>query len=231
MARTVRLDALRDRVRQRADVETALHVTDAEVTSYINESIAALHSMIVEAGEDDFLTSADISTVAGTETYSLTTPAATFYKVEHVEVQIDGIWTPLERWQFSERHLYENSSNGGWGWQAGKIAYRIVGRDNLRILPAPDGVYTVRLWYHAASVLLSADSDTYDGRDGWEEWVVLDAAIKIGVKEESDVGALVGEREKVELRIKPQARTKDRARPARVGDVGRVARDPWGDIR
>lgn len=231
MARTVSLPTLLSRVRQRADVETALHVTDAEVYSYINESIAALHSMIVEAGEDDFLTSFEITTVAGTEEYDITAEAATFYKLEHVEARLDGQWCTLDRWQFSDRAAYENSSTGGWAPWA-RRAYRIIGRDTLRLLPVPDGAYTVRVWYHEASRILPSEGeippgfDDYDGRDGWEEWVVLDSAIKVGVKDETDVTALVMEREKVEARVLPQARTKDRARPARVVDVSRP-RGPW----
>lgn len=236
MARVVTLPVLLSRVRQRADVETALHVTDVEVYSYINESVAALHSLIVEAGEDDFLSSFEVSTVAGQEAYDITAEAANFYKLESVDALIDGLWAPLDRWQFSERHVYENASADGWGSRFMRRAYRITGRDTLRLLPVPDGVYTVRIWFHEASRLLPYEGevppgfDEYDGRDGWEEWVVLDAAIKIGVKEETDVRALIGEREKVERRVLPQARSKDRARPARVVDVDRVRTTPWGDV-
>lgn len=44
-----------------------------------------------------------------------------------------------------------------------------------------------------------------DGIDGWEEWVVLDVAIAILTKEESDAAVLERERDRVEQRLRGKA--------------------------
>jgi hypothetical protein len=85
---SVTLLQLKDRSRQRADMENSEFVTDAELTIYINGSIAELHDLLVASyGSDYFLSSTTFSTVAGTESYSL---PADFYKLMGVDVQVSG---------------------------------------------------------------------------------------------------------------------------------------------
>lgn len=226
MARTVTLANLRTDARRRADMESYSSLTDAEVNRYINSSIAALHSKIVPLCEDDYTTSTTIATVAGTESYSL--PAAFLY-VRHVEAAINGVKLSFAKWNFAERHRYTQP----WASMGAPYTYRLVGADTIRLLPVPTGVYSVTVWYIPATTDLSADGDTYDERDGYAEWVVLDVAIKLRIKEESDVRELVTERAEAWARIAPAHRAKDLGAPSVVqdtqGGLGLAEHDirPW----
>ncbi len=216
MARTRTLVQLRAEVRERADIENDPHVSDSEVTRFINQSIAALHDQVTLACQDDYTTSQAISTVNGTEAYAL---AAAFYKLVSVEVTINGRTRQIGKWTFEERARYLNVTT--WGLVSQPVAYRLVGSDSIRFMPIPDGVYSVTVWYIPAATQLALDADTYDGRDGWEEWVVLDAAIKAKTKSEEDVRDLTNERDRVWLRIEKSFPTKDQARPDKIVETVR----------
>ena len=214
MARTRTLAQLRTQVRQAADIENAAAWTDSELDQHINDSIADLHLVLVECYEDDYTEAQSISTVAGTSSYALTGAGAVgVVKVRSVEVLAGTDYVPLVRWNFADRFLYESPGSGR------PVAYRLIGKEAITLSPAPDAVYTVRVWLVPPPVALSLDADTYDGVSGYERYVVCDAAIKVGIKEESDVRALVGERERMLAKIKKTASTKDAGRPDVVLDT------------
>jgi hypothetical protein len=222
MARTRTLALLRAEVQARADIENDPHITSAEVDRFINQSIAALHQKAALAGEDEYTTSVAIPTVAGSESYTV---ASAFFKIVSADALVSGEVRPLRRWTFAERHLFLNATS--WSSTSQPLAYRLVGGDTIKLLPVPDGVYTVTVWYIPASTVLAADGDLYDGRDGFEEWVVLDAAIKCKTKSEEDIRELVGERDRVMLDILASLATKDQARPERVQDVAPRRAREW----
>lgn len=224
MARTRTLAELRAEVRARADIENDPHVTDAEVDRFINQSIAALHGLTVQACEGDFISSTTIPTVAGTFQYTLPTA---FYKLVSVEVTANGRTRMIDKWTWPERAIYQDTAT--WNGLTAPLSYRLIGSDAIYFAPTPDGVYSVKVWYVVCAQQLSNDADVFDGRDGWEEWVVLDAAIKAKTKSEESVTDLVRERAEVMARILPQMATKDQARPDSVVEVvGRVGPESYG---
>lgn len=63
------------------------------------------------------------------------------------------------------------------------------------------------------------DSTQVDGVSGWEEYIVLDAAIKAAGKEETDVSALMAEKQAMKQRLIDMAQNRDAANPSTVADV------------
>ena len=69
---TITLAELRTQSRQRADMENSNFISDTELTSYINNSIAELHDIMAEAyGSEYFVTTTTFSVTSGDDTYSL----------------------------------------------------------------------------------------------------------------------------------------------------------------
>lgn len=218
MARTRTLAQLRAEVRDRADIENSQHITDAQINRYVNQSAAALHAMLVEACEDYFVTGegttapAPAVSAAGEGSTEIALQA-TFYKIVAVEAEINGWKTRLQRWVWQTHAALAEVSVGN-----APHYYRIANNNYVIQPPLTTGT-PVRTYYVPAFVDLVADADTYDGRDGWEEWVVLDAAIKCLLKEESDIRPFVAERDALLARIMQQMQTRDLGRPDRVQDV------------
>lgn len=193
MARTRTLTNLLSDVRLRADMVNSTFVSDSELTEYINQSIAALFGILVGArGQDYYENSTTITTTAGTTTYSL---PSDFWQLIQVEADLGGIKRPIKPFMRKE--------HAAWSEQA-----------------VPGG-YTFTVYYTPAPTRLSSGTDTFDGIAGWEEWVVLDAAIKCMAKEESDVSILAAQKVAIEKQIEQLAGDRDAGWPERIVDVSR----------
>lgn len=225
--RTRTLAQLRSDVRQRADCEGDPHISDAELTRYINQSCAALHAKMVDVNELYFFQEQNLVTVAGVDQVNLSI-SNSFYKLLHVEVQIGSIWRTLDRWTFEKRTLYRNASS--WGLSQLPISYRLSRAQNgaavLVLAPTPDAAYPLIVASVQSFADLAADADTYDGADGWEEWVVWDSAIKCLVKSEESIVDATRERDAVWARIEPQLHTPDLEQPAVVRDTAGAIEPP-----
>lgn len=105
-------------------------------------------------------------------------------------------------------------------------------REQLDVWPYPTRDRFFRVMYVPSLDRDTSDGDNtaYDGVNGWDQWVVLDVAIAILTKEESDTSLLERERDRVEARIRSKHGKQDSFR-ARVpidvkGAVDGHVRDP-----
>jgi len=225
MARQRTLTELILEVRQRADIENSTHITDAEITRMLNQSTARLYGEISQRCEGDYAVKTTITTVAGTESYSM---PATFWRLASIPpiTDISGRRSDLRRWSTRDRASLLDPVRG---WTTARpVYYRLMAADQISFLPVPDGVYSVDVWYIPASPEMTLGSDKFDGRNGWEEFVILDAVIKCITKEEGDASVFAAERETLRREILEQAASKDLADTDRVQDVERSRWAPWG---
>jgi hypothetical protein len=125
---------------------------------------------------------------------------------------------PMERFQLQTRWRH----NGPRGWSHGsQLAYRLIGPQGVikraEFMPVAGSRQIVALWYVPEPQVLTAPTDLYFGRAGFEEWVIYDAACSILVAEESDAGQAMAERERIwATQIKPILSSRDEAAPDRV---------------
>lgn len=63
------------------------------------------------------------------------------------------------------------------------------------------------------------DSTSIDGIAGWEEYVIVDAAMKAKIKNEEDISALAMQKEEMKKRIESMAEGRDSGQPFRVSDT------------
>jgi hypothetical protein len=212
----VTLAEIKAQARQRADMENSEFVSDTELTTYINASIAELHDLMIASYSDDYYIEEYIFTSTGDLNYAL---PADFYKLRGVDVRRGptGQWATVKRYNFNRRNEQQNA----YAWNLlglPYIEYRMVG-SNLRFNRTPDLELQFRLWYHPVAVKLASDADQYDDVNGYIEYVVTDAAIKMMQKEESDVSVLLGQKEALRQRIISMAANRDANESASVTDI------------
>jgi hypothetical protein len=192
---TETLANLKIRAKERSDFTNSDVIAPSTWVAWINESLSELFDLLTQAyGEEYFSTSTTISTTAGTYEYSL---PSNFYKllgVDRVLTATDSRAVP--RMQFSDR----NKKTAGLGYFLFKD--KIVLRGNV-----PNG--TLKLWYIPTLTKLSADGDTFDFVNGWEEFVVVDVAMKAVMWEEGDPSALVAQRINLVKRISAASANRD----------------------
>ena len=215
---------LRTYVRQQADMENSTFISDTELTRYINQSAAELHGLLALVYEDYHLTSATF-TLTSANTYTL--PSA-FFKLRGLDYSHGGDWVTVPRFSFESRNRYQDR------YQRGELedwrAYRVQG-STVYVLPEDGYAGTYRIWYVTNYTQMTTDSDTVSDLMGWDEYVVVDAAIKCLQKEESDASLLMARKAELKRRIEAEATNRDAAGPDRIHQAGGMEDfnlDSWG---
>lgn len=223
MARSVSLATIRQRVRRRAGIEGEVTCfPDSDLNDEINESLANLYDVIRKAfGSDYFQSTSTIAATAGIATYSL---PADFLSLESIDVTFaGGITASVFRYMQAERNMYKAVP---WvtptmsGSSMSQTFYRLVG-SNITFIPTPTSAMTFTMVYVQTAPRLISDADTFDGINGWEEFIALDAAIRILLKDgESDLIKRLEDRlAQATQRVIDLAHERDSGEPDHVPDV------------
>lgn len=186
MARTVRFDTMKTRVRVRADVVSNNHISDSTVADLINEGLTENWDLLVSCAPPDYYsTSTNVSALPGISVYSI---AADFYRLRAVQVLMNTEeYRPIGTLQDADIQRYR----------------------------PPNTTATVRVRYIQTSPILVSDTDTFDGVNGWEELAVLYAAIDILNTKGQDPSSLMAKRDRFVERIKLNVQ-RDAGEPPRV---------------
>lgn len=188
----IRLEAQR-----RADMENSEFLSTTEWNDNINSSCEELYDLLIQKyGDDYFVASPQTITTDGVN--NLFSLPSDFYKLIAVDQLLSAqgsAYHPVERFNVGDR---------GEGFCQGAV---------------PPAGKIVRLTYIPRFTELVNDTDTADGISGWLEYVIVDAAMKALVKEESDTSALEVRKDKLTQRIESAAENRDAGNPQTVVDV------------
>jgi hypothetical protein len=219
---SVTLAQFRERARERADMENSKFVSDAELNRYVNASIQELYDLLIASRGENYYIDSDSFTTTNTDTYAL---PSDFLKLMGVDLvtSANKAYT-LRAFNWSERNRYREpyyiNDNAN-------IMYQIRG-SNIVLTPQPATGKIIKVWYIPRAAILVSDNDSYDGINGWEEYVVIDAAIKMRVKEESPIDELLIAKQDMKSRVMSASSARDSSEPARVSDVdGKPFRNWW----
>jgi hypothetical protein len=195
-------------------MERSSFVSDAEVNQYINDSYLELYDILVTKFEDYYI-STSISTITAA-TIALPTD---FYKLVGLDRTVSegsSEYYPLKPFNFHNRNR-----KGYLGLRYGMypdVQYRILG-NNIELVPNDMAGGTYKLWYVPRATVMASDSSTIDGVNGWEEYIVIDAAMKCLAKEESDVSVFLVEKQAIKKRIEEAAQNRDIGETSSIQDV------------
>ena len=190
MSGSVTLLQLRDSAKDRSDMTGSTRVPDPQWNEYINKSKDRLYDLLIAAYDSEYYTiSALINVVANIDTYAL---PSDFYKTVLLECIVDTFHSyPLKKFNFGSKNnaVYPTNFNRYGNY----IRYREV-KDNIIFHPVPIVNSTLKLWYIPLATNLVADGDLLKGFNGWEEYIILDVAIKAARNEETDTKDLERDR-------------------------------------
>lgn len=232
---------------QRADRVGSQFVTQTEWNRYITESRKELYDILIQKFGDDyymktpycFLTTGvdqlyplpnGVDQVSVLNAAGDVTPALPFYKLLLTEVALNpndpNSWVTLRKYMRIQQNLW-NFPNVYTFRGVTNLRYRLTG-DNLQLVPQTQQGQFVRIWYAPRPKALLLDFDMVDGISGWEQYVVVDAARKALIKEESDVQELVAEKRDLLMRINEAAENRDIGEPETVSD-SKMRNLAWSD--
>lgn len=221
---SITLGELKIQSRDRADMRNSQFIEDAELTNYINNSLAELHDILIGAYNEEYVMEmVEFTSSGGVDNYPLPDGtnydgAPKFYKLRGVDVRVlENQWQTVHRFNWNERNADQNNVSwalGNYPW----IRYRTVG-SKVFFSRIPDVNSQFRFWYYPKCVVLVNDSDVYDDVNGYAEYVIVDAAIKMMQKEESDVSVLMAQKQALKVRIQEMAQNRDANEPESVSDI------------
>lgn len=233
-AGNVRLDELRQRVRELADMETSsesTHFVDGtELTRYVNRAWKQLHSKLINArGAGFFSTEATVTLLPGQAIYT----EADGWPGDFFEL-LRGVFTdgndyvPAATFEDEEWwKLLQLESNASGALRLYRYQLKPHG---LEVRPRPTTTgHQFLMRYVPRFEPFVADSDERDGLNGWEDWVCYTAAMDCVQKEEGDIGPLMALRAGLDEQIETMAAHRDAGRPERVVDtrLDGVDANPW----
>lgn len=207
-------------VRRKSDLENAnKHVSDDEITDYINSAIAMLWSLLIDGTNGTLFAKLSPELVKlGDNSYQL---PADFFKLLEISIDWNNRFFPVTEADPQEYGVLLKRPS------VGRIHSRYFfqfnpdqGRFELFIFPGP-AVEDLLVRYITAAQVLSLGTDELKLPSNWYEWVVFDAAIQCMIKEESDPSILIMEREKREKRLKDDIRSMT---PATVETIRKMSR-------
>lgn len=208
------LQQLRLEVRRRANMENSTFVTDTELTSYINLSYAELYDILVSRFEDYYSKRVQFSLPSGANQYSL---PADLYKVRGLDWQLSpNDWATVGKWNFEERNRINRSITRTLRGVFDR-SYRVMGSE-LVVLPESVSAGNYQLWYIPKYTPLVNNTDTTTDILDFDEYIIVDSAIKCLQKEESDVQVLLLQKQALKDRIEAMAANRD-TRSERVSNV------------
>lgn len=191
-------------------------ITDAELTTSINGSYGELYDLLVSKFED-YYTKSSAVTLTGTQ--NLIPLPQDFYKLRGLDASISSSadWFTVPRYAFSERNSFGRVGSRILASQS-QLSYNLLG-GVVHILPEAQAAGNYRLWYVPRFTPLVADLDLMGDVLDFSEYVVIDAAMKCLVKEESDTSAMMGAKAMLIGRVNTMAAQRDATGMGRIGDV------------
>lgn len=191
----------------------------------VNSSAAELYGLLVTSYEDYFTTSFTFSIAEGDDGYDL---PFVFHKLRGVDLSLNGEFVNVSRFNFEDRNISERPGVSG----CREMRYRVMGKKIL-ITPSTQAAGDYQMWYVPKFAPMVSDDDSIDDNmsmEFWHEFIVIDAAIKMAQKEESDsvVQVLMLQKMSIVQRIQDEASNRDAAQPESVTDVSSSGRlDGW----
>jgi hypothetical protein len=149
----------------------------------INAAIERYALLMADAGAGaearaTLTTSASSTVTAGFAANEQVALPADLMVLLSASILVGSEWRDLFPFEEAERHDFATSYGSG----VGLPMYYRQGTDNtgalvLRLMPAADQAYSVRVTYLVSPTELVNDDDTYSFLEGTSEWVELEAAI------------------------------------------------------
>jgi hypothetical protein len=217
----------------KADMLNSQFLTLDEWNFNINQSAYELYDILISKfGDQYFLTSPVVFTTTGSASYPLPDGSTTIsgsippalYKLAGVDCGVavgNNAWVTLPRFNWIDRNKFVYPQLQANALGVFNLSYS-VWQNQIYFIPRPASGQYIQLWYIPILTPMLQDSDMLPfSISGWSEYVIVDAAIKAALKEESydRVNALMAQKQALYQRIEITAANRDVGQPNTISDT------------
>ncbi|HLZ48459.1 MAG TPA: hypothetical protein VKR80_07410 [Candidatus Limnocylindria bacterium] len=205
----VTLATLRDRVRQLGNYENSARFTNPFVNDQINVAHQELRELLSNQHQGYFDQEALVITTPNIDWVSL---PADFWRLRGVDVLFAGEYLEMAQIGIQERNRYQLAAQPrAYRVAAGSVNVTGQGgtsspfpsgsRGLLRLFPTPDAAYTLRLTYEPTVPPLVDDNDGIEDWNGWADYVVHAALLRLDERERRPLGDRMQVLERIKERV------------------------------
>lgn len=232
-----------DLSRQESNMENNFFVTDAELITYINNSLSELDDMMINEVNEDYRVQQYITVLQGGN-FTIPTMAETM-KIRGIDIQGQGLnsaqggvpWNPLPKFQLIDRgRLNNNVITRTYPYGKTNLSYFWQGNQGIIIYPEVQAAGTYRVWWIPKFQPLIFPTDVMAVQmdmQAWVEYAVVDVCIKILTKQNLDPSAFMQRKEALRQRIIGAMTNRDESGPDVIANVrgngwGSGSNGGWG---
>ncbi len=171
----------------------SLFVSSSEVQNYLEQAFQELYGIACAEWEDLLVSVQDTFLTAGQSSLNFGGLSA-MKKLRGIRIKSDNFLVPV-----SLREVQNMDRDARTGRP---VAYWLYGDQvnstgflTIEVLPAADTAYTLTLYYQPALQMVDITAGAMPMLAGWDEYLVVTAAIKCKDKEESSVSVLMTEKQ------------------------------------
>lgn len=169
---------IRTHMRDLLDESTEGFWSNDDLNRYINLANRKVNSVVSLLHEEYFTVSSTFSTVSGTKSYSLPTDCRL---VRRLEIYNSSDASDIIK--VDELRFPRIEAGGEWPFSSsGQPQRYIVRATQFDLLPTPDAVYTMRIYYDARKSDLATDSDTPQAPSEFHDMLVYWACALAQIK-------------------------------------------------
>lgn len=190
-------------VRNRSDLGASLYRTDAQIRRYLNESHRRMTAKLLRLFGSGYYEAT--TTVETTADQQWTTMPTDMFILRNLRVTLNSDQR-IDIGRADSGEIDKDTGTNGWDTFLASPRHRILG-GRFYWFPTPRAVHVVTVNYVTnetsfntggnAILELTTGTDYIDGYWGFEQWVVLDAAMKIKKDQDEDVKDLMTEQDGV----------------------------------
>lgn len=222
--------------RQRSNMEQNQFVTDAEIQLYLNQSLGELDDLLATEYEDYHMLNYQ-AVLPGNGATNIIPVPSNLLKLRGVDFQYQpsgasaqpALWFTLPRFNFLERNQQNPLSVISVPWGRLNMSYNLIDQ-GIEVIPATQCQGTYQIWYTPKFEYLQSVNQAlplYMNAQGWSEYSIVDACIKIFNKQNIDPSAFMAEKEALRQRIIASAKNRDAGGVKCVADVRYQNQDFW----
>ena len=232
----INLGYLRYQAQLQADKLNSQFLTTDEWNFNIQQSAFELYDILVtKYGDDFFLAPPYVFSTTGAPSYplpdgssnfinSLSQTAPRVYKLIGVDCGVstgNQAFVTLPRYNFIDRNKFVYPQLQANALGVFNLSYRQMD-NNLMFIPRPAGGQSIQVWYVPTMTQMLQDTDMLPfSISGWSEYVIVDAAMKALIKEESfeQAAGMAARKAALMERIETTAANRDIGQPNTVSDT------------